>query len=438
MERPYQPILDVYPSSGPKNHRRRFQASWFKLFHWLEYSTDKDNAYCLPCYLFTRPDGRLGSDVFITRGFDKWKKVNDGKNCAFLGHMGKDHNSQHNKAENACLDLNLMNQAYHIQNIFKKQATQEVLNNQLRLKTSVDVIRWLTFQACPFRGHDESSSSQNCGIFLEMVKLLASYNEQVSRVVLGNAPQNGKLLEMKLHAAQELESGRGLNQMTTLKRVGDTRWGSHLNSISSLIRMFNSVRSVLSDITIEGSTYAQRGDADAAYNMLNTRFSDHTMDLLILSAALYPQDRYKSFNINNICELVDKFYCDDFTEQEKHHLKYELQHYELDVPYHVDLQEVKTIGELSQKLVETGKTTIYPLFDRLLRLLLTLPVSTTTTERAFFAMSIVKTKLRNRMEDEFLRDYLIAYIEKEIAEKIHTNSIINDFSDMKERQTLFK
>ncbi|KAG9458270.1 hypothetical protein H6P81_002778 [Aristolochia fimbriata] len=194
----------------------------------------------------------------------------------------------------------------------------------------------------------------------------------------------------QLVAAQELESGRGLNQMTTLKRAGDTRWGSHLNSISSLIQMFNSVRSVLSDITIGGSTYAQRGDADAAYNMneisipdmssnyagsrgrsrrqkdpltvehhyrievflagldsqlqeLNTRFSDHTMDLLILSAALDPQDRYKSFNINNICELVDKFYPDDFTEQEKYHLKYELQHYELDVPYHVDLQEVKTI-----------------------------------------------------------------------------------------------
>ncbi|KAG9454604.1 hypothetical protein H6P81_007508 [Aristolochia fimbriata] len=211
----------------------------------------------------------------------------------------------------------------------------------------------------------------------------------------------------QLVAAQELESGRGLNQMTTLKRAGDTRWGSHLSSISSLIRMFNS-RMRKNEISIPdmSSNYAgSRGRSrrqkdpltvehhyrievflaglDSQLQELNTRFSDHTMDLLILSAALDPQDRYKSFNINNICELVDKFYPDDFTEQEKYHLKYELQHYELDVPYHVDLQEVKTIGELCQKLVETGKATIYPLFDRLLRLLLTLPVSTATTEELF-------------------------------------------------------
>ncbi|KAG9458934.1 hypothetical protein H6P81_003442 [Aristolochia fimbriata] len=282
MAGPYQPILNVYPSSGPENHRRRFQASWFKLFHWLEYSTDKDSAYCLPCYLFTRPDGRPGSDVFITRGFDKWKKVNDGKSCAFLGHMGKDHNSQHNKAEKACLDL--MNQAYHIQNVFKRQSTQEVLHNRLRLKTSVDVIRWLTFQACPFRGHDESLSSQNRGNFLEMVKLLASYNEQVSGVVLGNAPQNAKytspdiqkeilhVIANKVRNTIRSEIGEAKfciivdeardeskrEQMAIVLRFVDKK---------GLIRMFNSVRSVLSDITIGGSTYAQRGDADAAYNM---------------------------------------------------------------------------------------------------------------------------------------------------------------------------
>ncbi|KAL4377597.1 hypothetical protein GQ457_02G033480 [Hibiscus cannabinus] len=58
-------------------------------------------------------------------------------------------------------------------------------------------------------------------------------------------------------------------------------------------------------------------------------------------------------------------------------------------------------------LAENGKSFSYPLVDRLIRLILTLPVSTTTTERAFSAMKIVKTSLRNKMEDEFLSDYLI-------------------------------
>ncbi|KAF0934874.1 hypothetical protein E2562_028877, partial [Oryza meyeriana var. granulata] len=51
---------------------------------------------------------------------------------------------------------------------------------------------WLTFQGCPFRGHDESPGSLNRGNFLEMLKLLASYNKEVNEVVLENAPKNAK------------------------------------------------------------------------------------------------------------------------------------------------------------------------------------------------------------------------------------------------------
>ena len=71
-----------------------------------------------------------------------------------------------------------------------------------------------------------------------------------------------------LIAINEFESSKGLNQIGTLQRAGDTRWGSHLSSISSLIRMFNATCVVLSNIIKEGTTYAQRGDADAAYDAL--------------------------------------------------------------------------------------------------------------------------------------------------------------------------
>ena len=47
------------------------------------------------------------------------------------------------------------------------------------------------FQACPFRGNDESEDSKNQGNFKEMIKLLASYNKDVHEVVQ-NAPKNAK------------------------------------------------------------------------------------------------------------------------------------------------------------------------------------------------------------------------------------------------------
>ena len=71
--------------------------------------------------------------------------------------------------------------------------------------------------------------------------------------------------------------------------------------------------------------------------------------------------------------------------------------------------------------------------NRLIRLVLTLPVSTATTERAFSAMKLVKTRLRNRMEDGLLRDCLVTYIEKEIDVVISTDAIIDEFDEAPRR-----
>src|SRR5262249_2201658 len=47
---------------------------------------------------------------------------------------------------------------------------------------------------------------------------------------------------------------------------------------------------------------------------LNNRFNETTIELLTLSAALDPTDCFKSFNVDNICNLALKFYPADFTQ----------------------------------------------------------------------------------------------------------------------------
>jgi hypothetical protein len=59
-------------------------------------------------------------------------------------------------------------------------------------------------------------------------------------------------------------------------------------------------------------------------------------------------------------------------------------------------------------------------------------------ERVFSTMKIVKTRLRNRMEDDFLANYLIVYIKKEIAERFTIDMIIDDFYSMKEQRAQLK
>ena len=84
--------------------------------NWLEYSPTKDAAFCLPYFLFNkRPTGRPGSNAFTIDDFKNWKKVNNGKDCAFFSHVGKDFCSQHNINIKACEDL--MNQSQHIDKV---------------------------------------------------------------------------------------------------------------------------------------------------------------------------------------------------------------------------------------------------------------------------------------------------------------------------------
>jgi hypothetical protein len=170
---------------------------------------------------------------------------------------------------------------------------------------------------------------------------------------------------------------------------------------------------------------------------LNCRFSERAVKLLTLSSALDPNDGYKSFKIDDICSLAEVYYSLDFSEQEKINLGFQLKYFELDVHNDLKLQNLSSVIELCQGLVETEKSKTYYLIDRLIRLVLTLPVSTTTTERAFSAMKIVKTRLRNKMEDEFLANSLVVYIEREIAESFNLNSILDDFVSLKGRKLGF-
>ncbi|KAF8406933.1 hypothetical protein HHK36_006054 [Tetracentron sinense] len=94
---------------------------------------------------------------------------------------------------------------------------------------------------------------------------------------------------------------------------------------------------------------------DSQLQELNRRFNEHTMELLVLSSALDPRDSYKSFKIDDICKLVDKFYLQDFTKQDKIHLRYQLQHYEHDVPQHPQLRNMLIISGLCQGFSEDRK-----------------------------------------------------------------------------------
>ncbi|XP_050280585.1 uncharacterized protein LOC126721578 [Quercus robur] len=133
---------------------------------------------------------RLGYDDFTFIGFRNWKKVNNGKNCAFFNHVGEDPCSPQSNAVKYCDDL--LNESVHIDKVMNVQSSEQILNNQLWVKTSIDIVQWLAFQGRPFSGHDETPESKNRGNFLEMIITLASYNDKDEQVVLENSSKSAK------------------------------------------------------------------------------------------------------------------------------------------------------------------------------------------------------------------------------------------------------
>ena len=136
---------------------------------------------------------------------------------------------------------------------------------------------------------------------------------------------------------------------------------------------------------------------------LNSRFIEQTMELLTLSSALNPFDGFRSFKIDDICTFAQKFYAQDFTRNELDALRRQLEHYEYAVIRHSEFQTITSLSKLCQVLAETKKFEHFFLIDKLIRLVLTLPVSTATTERAFSTMNLLKIRLRNKMIMIFLQ-----------------------------------
>ena len=168
---------------------RRFNKDWFKpdqYGSWLEYSIDKDAAFCLCCYLF-RPEnlGSGGRTNFVGEGYRNWKNKK-----RFDEHVG-DTNSWHNQAWRKSLDL--LNQRQCIQTVFEKQTARQKMDYRVQLNASVDCARFLVKQGLAFRGHDESESSSNKGNFLEILRFLGDHNQFINKVVLDKAPQNLRL-----------------------------------------------------------------------------------------------------------------------------------------------------------------------------------------------------------------------------------------------------
>ncbi|XP_009616358.1 uncharacterized protein LOC142168044 [Nicotiana tabacum] len=173
---------------------------------------------------------------------------------------------------------------------------------------------------------------------------------------------------------------------------------------------------------------------DKQVQELNAHFNEVTTNLLVGVACLNPVDSFFSFNINKILRMAE-LYPDDFDENITVTLKNQLETYIVDVR---DVDErfsnLQGLVDLSETLVKTKKHLNYLFVFRLVKFTLLLSVATATVERTFSAMKLIKSELRNRMNDEFMSGCLVPYVERKIFNTISNETIINTFQEMKTRR----
>ncbi|XP_050111776.1 uncharacterized protein LOC126590342 [Malus sylvestris] len=84
--------------------------------------------------------------------------------------------------------------------------------------------------------------------------------------------------------SDEFTSGKGKNQETTLKHAGETRWGSHLGTLVSIMTMFSSILDVLEVIVDDGVSSQRRCEAN---NLLDSMQSfDFVFNLHLMKDVL--------------------------------------------------------------------------------------------------------------------------------------------------------
>lgn len=175
-EKPTQQLLSRYPSKLQSGAKRSFQSAWYEQHEWLEYSQKLDAAFCYACRHFSVP-GSCPDRAFTVNGFNNWKKAQytDG---GFSSHCKSE---CHVQAFIAWRDCKNRDASKSVFSLLTDERTHQIKDNRHYIGVVVDLLKFTCVHRLAQRGHDESEESSNAGNFLDLLKLIGTYDEVVGK-----------------------------------------------------------------------------------------------------------------------------------------------------------------------------------------------------------------------------------------------------------------
>jgi hypothetical protein len=154
--------------------------------------------------------------------------------------------------------------------------------------------------------------------------------------------------------------------------------------------------------------------------------------MLHLAACISPRNELAAFDVAKLVQLAKDYYPIDFVEIELLILEQQLNRFDNEVILDPMLQKVSKLPGLSKLMAETGRALSgYDLVFRVICLILSLGVVTATAERVLSAVKLIKTRLRTTMGAEYLQVAMILYVQKDVADLVSNEEIIQEFCKLK-------
>ncbi|XP_058742129.1 uncharacterized protein LOC131614578 [Vicia villosa] len=146
---------------------------------------------------------------------------------------------------------------------------------------------------------------------------------------------------------------------------------------------------------------------------MDHRFSEGSNVMLDCFSCLDPKNSFSKFDVDKLVRLANIYHA-NFSNDDRGTIREQLETYVHQVKRHASFTSCEDVQSLAMKMVQTEKHLVFPLVYKLIELALILSMSTTSIERAFSAMNIIKSNLRNKINDVWLNDLIICYTEREI------------------------
>ncbi|CAF4161089.1 unnamed protein product [Rotaria magnacalcarata] len=430
--------------------RKSFTAKWYDERPWLEYSIKTNSCCCYFCRHFsaltTSSQKKPQTDAFVNHGFQNWKRALDKS-------KGLDRHAQSQGHILTASNFTVFQERGRIkQNVVQlldKNRIEKIRRNQERLTKIASVLLLCARQSIGIRGHDESENSLNKGNFIEMLKWASSTDPIVksifeestrSSTYLSPAIQN-ELIKIMAEQIKRQIAEKIKGQAFALMADENRDNGGH-EQLSIVIRRVvnaDNHKYIIQKYFI-GLIRLHEFDAQTLSNEIVNYLTNYGAKLDSYIAQCYDGASVMSGKCSGVQAILRQNHMPNGIHIHCH--VHRLNLVIVDVTKHIDCDQSHLFNEIQvlKQMLENKKLSsiaelyqhmksLEQAFQRIMSMVkaaLTIPVSSSTCERVFSKMHLIKTRIQNSMTDERLGDLCILSIEHDC--EINFEQVIDQFS----------